>query len=138
MRWIHVRGDSVLTHATRVRQIRVNREHQMVMSRRRAPCLDVYLDKVSLLLWPRFKAVLDAHIASVRNAPVVVESLQAQPLTKRYADLAVLLHSMRSSGSADGQLEHSIVRSCHACHPFAGLLMLCVFCLAGKIAHHLF
>ena len=91
-------------------QIRVNREHQMVMSRRRAPCLDVYLDKVSLLLWPRFKAVLDAHIASIRSAPLAVDSLQAQPLTRRYANLAVALHSMRASGGSDGQLEHNIVR----------------------------
>lgn len=35
--------------------IRVNYHHQLVMNKRRIPCLDDYLDRVNLLLWPRFK-----------------------------------------------------------------------------------
>lgn len=36
-------------------QIRINSAHQLIMNRRRVPCLDGYLDRVNLLLWPRFK-----------------------------------------------------------------------------------
>lgn len=35
--------------------IRINAELRRLMSRRRVPCLDDYLDRVNLLLWPRFK-----------------------------------------------------------------------------------
>lgn len=35
--------------------IRLNAEHRRLMSKRRVPCLDDYLDRVNLLLWPRFK-----------------------------------------------------------------------------------
>ena len=35
--------------------IRMNYHHQLIMNRRRIPCLDDYLDRVNLLLWPRFK-----------------------------------------------------------------------------------
>ena len=35
--------------------IRMNYHHQLIMNKRRIPCLDDYLDRVNLLLWPRFK-----------------------------------------------------------------------------------
>lgn len=35
--------------------IRVNYHHQLLMAKRRIPCLDDYLDRINLLLWPRFK-----------------------------------------------------------------------------------
>lgn len=35
--------------------IRLNAEHRALMVKRRVPCLDDYLDRVNLLLWPRFK-----------------------------------------------------------------------------------
>ena len=35
--------------------IRINAEHRRLMTRRRVSCLDDYLDRVNLLLWPRFK-----------------------------------------------------------------------------------
>lgn len=54
--------------ATDDRQIRINYEHQLIMQKRCLPCLDAYIDKVNLLLWPRLKAVADAHVASLRNA----------------------------------------------------------------------
>jgi hypothetical protein len=53
--------------ATDAAQIRINYEHQLIMQKRCLPCLDAYIDKVNLLLWPRLKAVADAHIASLRN-----------------------------------------------------------------------
>ena len=35
--------------------IRMNYHHQLIMNKRRIPCLDDYLDRVNILLWPRFK-----------------------------------------------------------------------------------
>lgn len=35
--------------------IRLNAEHRALMAKRRVPCLDDYLDRINLLLWPRFK-----------------------------------------------------------------------------------
>lgn len=35
--------------------IRINYQHRLIMSNRRIPCLDGYLDRVNLVLWPRFK-----------------------------------------------------------------------------------
>ena len=35
--------------------IRINHSHQLIMNRRRVPCLDGYLDRINLMLWPRFK-----------------------------------------------------------------------------------
>jgi hypothetical protein len=35
--------------------IRLNSEHRSLMARRRVPCLDDYLDRLNLALWPRFK-----------------------------------------------------------------------------------
>ena len=38
--------------------IRVNHAQRKVMGSRRVPCLDDYLDRVQLMLWPRFKVRL--------------------------------------------------------------------------------
>ena len=46
--------------------IRINHEHRNVMAKRHVPCLNHYLDRVHLMLWPRFKLLFDAHLASVR------------------------------------------------------------------------
>ena len=35
--------------------IRINTHHRLIMNKRRIPCLDGYLDRVNLMLWPRFK-----------------------------------------------------------------------------------
>ena len=41
---------------------------RMVMQRRRIPVLDSLFDRISMLLWPRFKQVFDANLRSVRTA----------------------------------------------------------------------
>ena len=35
--------------------VRINYHHRMIMSKRRIPALDGYMDRINLLLWPRFK-----------------------------------------------------------------------------------
>lgn len=43
--------------------VRINYQHRLIMNRRRIPCLDGYLDRVNLVLWPRFKACCPAYSA---------------------------------------------------------------------------
>ncbi|XP_048529659.1 vacuolar protein sorting-associated protein 52 A-like isoform X4 [Triticum urartu] len=43
----------------------ITKKHQLVMSNRRLPCLDTYLDKALIYLWPRFKIVFDMYIQSL-------------------------------------------------------------------------
>lgn len=45
--------------------IRLNAEHRALMVARRVPCLDDYLDRVNLLLWPRFKVGTGGEAAAV-------------------------------------------------------------------------
>lgn len=47
--------------------IRINYHHQLIMNKRRIPCLDDYLDRTNLLLWPRFKVrnVLSACLYTI-------------------------------------------------------------------------
>lgn len=42
--------------------IRINHEHRCMMARNGQSCLDTYLDRVHLMLWPRLKVrVYVAH-----------------------------------------------------------------------------
>lgn len=47
--------------------VQVNHGHRRVMLRRRVPCLDDYLDRVHLALWPRLKLLLDGQLGSIRS-----------------------------------------------------------------------
>ena len=48
--------------------IRINVQHQLIMQKRCLPCLDTFFNAVNLQLWPRFQAILDLHINSVKKA----------------------------------------------------------------------
>lgn len=86
--------------------------HQVIMSRRRIPCLDSYLDKVNISLWPRFKMVFDMHLNSLRNANVRSlweDDVHPHYVMRRYAEFtASLIHLNVEYG--DGQLELNMER----------------------------
>jgi vacuolar protein sorting-associated protein 52 len=42
----------------------------LIMQRRRIPVLDSLFDRISLLLWPRFKFILDLNIKSIRGISI--------------------------------------------------------------------
>ncbi|CAO2818749.1 unnamed protein product [Amaranthus hypochondriacus] len=92
--------------------IRITHQHQLIMSRRRIPCLDSYLDKVNIALWPRFKMVFDMHISSLRNANVKMlweDDVRPHYVMRRYAEFtASLIHLNVEYG--DGQLEMNLER----------------------------
>ncbi|KAI9072179.1 hypothetical protein K1719_045846 [Acacia pycnantha] len=88
------------------------RQHQLIMSRRRIPCLDSYFDKVNISLWPRFKMVFDMHLGSLRNANVKTlweDDVHPHYVMRRYAEFtASLIHLNVEYG--DGQLELNLER----------------------------
>lgn len=92
--------------------IRIIHQHQLVMSRRRIPCLDSYLDKMNISLWPRFKMVFDMHLNSLRNANVKTlweDDVHPHYVMRRYAEFtASLIHLNVEYG--DGQLELNLER----------------------------
>ncbi|XP_009779058.1 vacuolar protein sorting-associated protein 52 A-like isoform X1 [Nicotiana sylvestris] len=92
--------------------IRIIYHHQLVMSRRRIPCLDSYLDKVNIALWPRFKMVFDLHLNSLRNANIRTlweDDVHPHYVIRRYAEFtASLIHLNVEYG--DGQLELNLER----------------------------
>lgn len=92
--------------------IRIIHQHQLTMSRRRIPCLDSYLDKVNIALWPRFKMVFDMHLNSLRNANVKTlweDDVHPHYVMRRYAEFsASLIHLNVEYG--DGQLDLNLER----------------------------
>ena len=51
--------------------IRMNYHHQLIMNKRRIPCLDDYLDRVNLLLWPRFKVGALPYVTYAIHIPEI-------------------------------------------------------------------
>ncbi|CAL5340732.1 unnamed protein product [Camellia sinensis] len=84
----------------------------IIMSRRRIPCLDSYLDKINIALWPRFKMVFDMHLSSLRNANVKTlweDDVHPHYVMRRYAEFtASLIHLNVEYG--DGQLDLNLER----------------------------
>ena len=85
---------------------RLNAELRRLMARRRVPVLDDHLDRVSLLLWPRFKVLWDAQRASVRpgaERALFTSDAGAAPVARRYAALvASALRLMARAGDEAG------------------------------------
>lgn len=92
--------------------IRIIHQHQLIMSRRRIPCLDSYLDKVNISLWPRFKMVFDLHLGSLRNANVRTlweDDIHPHYVMRRYAEFTASLIQLNVE-YGDGQLELNMER----------------------------
>ncbi|XP_075517252.1 vacuolar protein sorting-associated protein 52 A-like [Primulina tabacum] len=92
--------------------IRIIYQHQLIMSRRRIPCLDSYLDKVNIALWPRFKMVFDMHLNSLRNAVVRnlwEDDVHPHYVMRRYAEFTASLVQLNVD-YGDGQLELNLER----------------------------
>ncbi|KAJ8448023.1 hypothetical protein Cgig2_028899 [Carnegiea gigantea] len=92
--------------------IRLTHQHQLTMSRRRIPCLDPYLDKVNITLWPHFKMVFDMHLGSLRSANVNTlweDDVHPHYIMRRYAEFTALLILLNME-YGDGQLEMNLDR----------------------------
>lgn len=92
--------------------IRLTHQHQLIMSRRRIPCLDSYLDKVNIALWPRFKMVFDMHLNSLRSANVKTlweDDVHPHYVMRRYAEFTASLILLNVE-YGDGQLDMNLER----------------------------
>ncbi|CAA7052316.1 unnamed protein product [Microthlaspi erraticum] len=82
------------------------------MSSWKIPCLDSYLDKVNLSLWPRFKMVFDSHLSSLRDANVNSlweDDVHPHYVMRRCAEFtASFIHLNVEYG--DGQLDINLER----------------------------
>ena len=70
--------------------IKIINMFRLVMQRRRMPVLDSFFDRVSMLLWPRFKFVFQANLKNVKSAnPRKLGVIELTPhyVSKRYAEL---------------------------------------------------
>jgi hypothetical protein len=63
------------------------------MQKRCLPCLDNFLNLTNLMLWPRFQAIIDLHVDSLRKAALskLMPTKEPNPhyVTRRYAEFAV-------------------------------------------------
>ncbi|KAK9908133.1 hypothetical protein WJX75_003087 [Coccomyxa subellipsoidea] len=91
--------------------IRINYHHQLIMNKRRIPCLDDYLDRTNLLLWPRFKVLLDMQLSSMKayTPPNFGQDPSLHFITQRYAMLTTSL-LLLNADYQDGQMDHNIDR----------------------------
>ena len=71
--------------------IRIVALHSRIMKQRQTSCLDGFFDRINMVLWPRFKAVLDAHLASITKMKVSASrtaSTDPHYISSRYAEFA--------------------------------------------------
>ncbi|DBA84296.1 TPA: hypothetical protein ACH3X2_006350 [Trebouxia sp. C0005] len=96
--------------------IRINYHHQLIMNKRRIPCLDDYLDRINLTLWPRFKALFDLQLGSIKhyNIGTFTPDVKVHHIVHRYAQLTASLLSLNADYQ-DGQLDHNLDRMRYAC-----------------------
>ncbi|KAK9838884.1 hypothetical protein WJX74_005159 [Apatococcus lobatus] len=90
--------------------IRINYHHQLIMTKRRIPCLDDYFDRVTLMVWPRLKAAFDLQLSSIKQCgnTSIHDSVQVHPITQRYAQLTsamLILNADYQDGQLDGSME---------------------------------
>ncbi|KAJ2160796.1 Vacuolar protein sorting-associated protein 52 [Coemansia sp. RSA 552] len=76
--------------------IRVTEQMAAELQRRSIPALDSYINSLNMMLWPRFQAILDGHIESVKRlashrARSKLDTTQPPVTVRRYAELAASL-----------------------------------------------
>ena len=75
--------------------VRLMREHQLIMSRRKVPILDSTFDKINHQLWPRFKTVFDLNLQSVKEAKgLTAADTHPHYVCRKYAELAAAIHKL--------------------------------------------
>ncbi|MEW5309332.1 MAG: hypothetical protein WDW38_001227 [Sanguina aurantia] len=86
--------------------VHIAHDLRKAMAKKKVPCMDDYLDRIQLLLWPRCKVVFDAHLHSLRSgtekALFVNESTHPHYVTRRYAAMtSSMLQLMAEYDSED-------------------------------------
>ncbi|KAF0930194.1 hypothetical protein E2562_030844 [Oryza meyeriana var. granulata] len=90
----------------------ITRKHQLVMLNRRLSCLDTYLDKAVIYLWPRFKTVFDMYLQSLYqcDAKILwVDGSHPHHIVRCYVELTAALIQLNAE-CGDGQLDMNLER----------------------------
>lgn len=85
--------------------IKITHAQYLVMQRRRVPVLDSFFDRISLLLWPRFKFVMDLNLKGLKNAvPKKLGSVDLTPhyISRRYAELVSSILTLHGGSKSFG------------------------------------
>lgn len=83
------------------------------MQRRRIAGLDTFLNTMNMMLWPRFQAIIDMHIGSLKNATLLkvfpVKDLHPHYIVRRYAEFAASILAL-NQGYDDTNVVYSLGR----------------------------
>ena len=77
--------------------ILVNEENKVIMQKRNIPILDYYLDKVNMILWPRFSEIFERLLDNIKRAnpkQFKLYSLSLHYTTKRYIEFVSSLYKI--------------------------------------------
>ena len=93
--------------------VRVNAEQRSSMAERHQPLLASFFQRVQVLAWSRFKAIMEAHVASLTAfAPKPTAEVHPHYVARRYAELVASLRALRTA-AVDATLG-SILRALRA------------------------
>lgn len=54
--------------------VRLNQKYAFELQRRKVPAMEGYINRTSMLLWPRFQLTMDSHCESIRNLTSTLSS----------------------------------------------------------------
>ena len=87
--------------------VRLTQHFAFTLQRRKVPALESYINGTSMLLWPRFQLVLDAHCDSLRK---LATSLPTRPGGGASSAAALLIGGGSSTASAASTAPHPLTQ----------------------------
>lgn len=107
--------------------VRLNQYSAFEMQKRRVPAADAYINATSMLLWPRFQIVMDAHCESLRRSSLAngggslsalglaatntaKQSAAPHYLTQRFACFVQGILALSSEAGDDEPVANSLAR----------------------------
>ncbi|KAK4904098.1 Vacuolar protein sorting-associated protein 52 [Elasticomyces elasticus] len=108
--------------------VRLTQHAAFELQRRKVPAMEGYINATSMLLWPRFQQIIDAHCESIRRLTASLpgkpagsalsltasaantQSTAPHPLTQRFANFTQGILSLSSEAGDDEPISHSLGR----------------------------
>ncbi|KAK4955933.1 Vacuolar protein sorting-associated protein 52 [Elasticomyces elasticus] len=108
--------------------VRLTQHAAFELQRRKVPAMEGYINATSMLLWPRFQQIIDAHCDSIRKLTASLpgkpagsalsltasaantQSTAPHPLTQRFANFTQGILSLSSEAGDDEPISHSLGR----------------------------
>jgi len=108
--------------------VRLTQHFAFELQRRKVPAAESYINGTSMLLWPRFQKIIDAHCESIRklaaslpgkptgsalsltSSPATAQTTAPHPLTQRFANFMQGILVLSSEAGDDEPVSHSLGR----------------------------